>query len=203
MEFQEDMQRLVVFDVGGVLVELTGMSDLVEWTGLNPDEVRDRWVHLDVVKSFESGAISYEEFGPKVIAELGLPLTVDTFREVFRGWMGELLPGAEALVAAAKRRNPVACLCNMNTVQWPEIRDRLGVESWFDHAFISYEIGMVKPDKEVYEHVGQRMGFSPERVVFFDDTRANVDSALACGWSAHLTRGTGELRRKLVALDLV
>ena len=40
-------------------------------------------------------------------------------------------------------------------------------------------------------------------VVFFDDTRANVDGALACGWSAHLTRGTGELRKKLVALDLV
>ena len=108
MEFQEDMQWLVVFDVGGVLVELTGMSDLVEWTGLNPDEVRDRWVHLDAVKSFESGAIPYEEFGPKVIAGLGLPLTVDTFREVFRGWMGELLPCAEALVAAAKLRNPVA-----------------------------------------------------------------------------------------------
>ena len=45
--------------------------------------------------------------------------------------------------------------------------------------------------------------FQPGRVVFFDDTRANVDGALGCGWSAHLTRGTGELRKKLVALDLV
>lgn len=62
--------------------------------------------------------ISYEELSPKIIAELGLPLTVDTFREVFLGWTGELLPCAETLVAAAKLRNPVACLCNMNTVQW-------------------------------------------------------------------------------------
>ncbi len=197
------MYDLVVFDVGGVLVKLTGMPDLMKWTGLSADEVRHKWLSLDVARAFESGKISYEEFGSKFIAELGLPLTVSSFEEVLRSWMGELFPEAKAIVSAAGRRNPVACLCNTNTVQWPEIRDRLGVGAWFEHAFISYETGMVKPDMATYAYVSERMEVEPERVVLFDDTQANIDGAISFGWAAHLVQGTGELRAKLTELNLI
>ena len=197
------MSHLVVFDVGGVLVKLTGMPDLMKLTGLSPDEIRDKWICLEVVRAFESGLISYGEFGSEVIAELRLPLTVSSFRGVLRSWMGELFPQAEAIVSATGRKNTVACLCNMNSVQWPGIRDQLGVGRWFDHAFLSHEMGKVKPDMSTYEHVSERMGVEPASIVFFDDTQANVDGAISCGWAAHRVQGTEELRPKLMELDLM
>ena len=197
------MQRLVVFDVGGVLVRLMGMPDLMQWTGLSADELREKWLSLEIVRGFESGLTAYEDYASEVITELGLPLTSHSLEAAMHGWMSELFPEAEAIVSAASEKNVVACLCNMNTVQWPGIRDRLGVGDWFEHMFISHEIGMVKPDRAIYEHVTQRMGIEPDHVVFFDDTQANVNGALECGWSAHLTGGTDELRSKLTELDLI
>ena len=194
---------MVVFDVGGVLVQLTGMSQLIEWTGLNPDELRERWLGMEAVRAFESGYLTYEQFAPQVIAELGIPRSAEDFRVEMEGWMRTPFPEAAEIVQAVKRRHPVACLCNMNPLQWPAVRDHLGIGKLFEHQFVSYELGMVKPDLPIYQFVAERMGVPPGRVVFFDDSHPNVTGAQHAGWSAHLVRGTQELKQKLVDLDLL
>ncbi|MBI2505661.1 MAG: HAD family phosphatase [Candidatus Latescibacteria bacterium] len=194
---------LVVFDVGGVLVQLTGMSQLIEWTGLSPDELRERWLGMEAVRAFESGFLTYEQFAPQVIAELRIPRSVEDFRLEMAGWMRSPFPEAEELVRAVGRRHTVACLCNMNPVQWQAVRDQLGIGALFENQFVSYELGMVKPDLPIYQHVAERMGVPSERVVFFDDSRPNIEGAQRAGWSAYLVRGTQELKQRLVLLGLL
>lgn len=194
---------LVVFDVGGVLVQLTGLPQLIEWTGLNPDELRERWLGMEAVRAFESGLQTWEQFAPRVLGELKIPLSVEEFRREMQGWMNDLFPEVGPIVRAVKRRHLVACLCNMNPVQWPAVRDQLGIGALFEHQFVSYELGLVKPDLPIYQYVAEKMGVPSERVVYFDDSRPNVEGAQRAGWSAYLVKGTQELKQRLVLLGLL
>jgi putative hydrolase of the HAD superfamily len=71
------------------------------------------------------------------------------------------------------------------TNNWAEIgdawRDGLPLEL-FDAVVVSCEIGARKPDAEMFNHVTERLGVTPERVVLVDDFEANVDGAQRVGW---------------------
>jgi FMN phosphatase YigB (HAD superfamily) len=196
------MVDVVVFDVGGVLVKLGSISKFVSWTGLEPDQVKDRWLRSKGVRAFETGRLSYESFAKSILSEFSIPLGIRELETEMAGWLGELYPYAEAILADVGRRYQLACLSNLNPIQWPKIRDHMGLGKWFKHQFVSCEIGLLKPDRAVYEHVSRVLQVVPENIVFFDDNQANVDGALQAGWSAHRVQGTHELKLKLSELGL-
>jgi HAD superfamily hydrolase (TIGR01493 family) len=192
---------VVVFDIGGVLVKLGGMAKFVKWTGQTPDQIKSRWLSFDAVKEFESGRRSFRLFASAVIEEFGLPIGADELRHEMQSWMGEIFDGAQEIVAMTRTQRRVACLCNANEIQWPRVRDDLGLGQWFSHQFVSHEIGLVKPDPEIYRHVERELGVSPGQISFFDDSMPNVEGATRAGWNAYHVRRTEELRNRLSALD--
>ncbi len=194
---------ILVFDIGGVFVELGGMPRFREWTAIQPEEIRKRWLASEVVRKFESGRLSFDDFASAIIKEFQIPLSLEGFREEFKSWLSVLFPKAGSILRALNERYMVACLCNMNPIQWPRIRDELELGQYFQHQFLSYEIGMVKPDREVYEHVTDALKTIPERIVFFDDSKVNIDGAIEVGWSAHLVQGTEQLMSVLSELKLL
>src|SRR5262245_42877132 len=81
--------RIVLFDVGGVLVELSGLSLLQSWLGshVGEEEIYALWLTSPVVRAFETGKMEAEAFGEKLVAELGLPVGREEFLAAFCGWM--------------------------------------------------------------------------------------------------------------------
>jgi putative hydrolase of the HAD superfamily len=60
----------------------------------------------------------------------------------------------------------------------------------FDKLFLSYEIGIHKPDAGIYTHVLQNAGIKAEECVFIDDSLANVDAARLLGMKGiHIANG--------------
>ncbi len=195
--------ELVVFDIGGVLADLGGTAKFVEWTGLSADELKSLWLKLDVAREFELGNISFDKFSKKVINELKLPLSSKELHSQMERWATTLFPNAESIVHQVKTRVRIACLSNSNSIQWPILRDKLGIGSWFQDQFISYEMGKIKPDKEAYEAVTEKLGIDPEKVIFFDDSKDNIEGAIKAGWSSYLVQGTTELTNQLKRLNLI
>jgi putative hydrolase of the HAD superfamily len=68
-----------------------------------------------------------------------------------------------------------------------------------DDIIYSHEVGLGKPDPEVYELTAERLGVAPDEIVFLDDVPANVAAARAAGWHAVLheetARSIAELER--------
>jgi glucose-1-phosphatase len=95
-----------------------------------------------------------------------------------------LQPGAAELVERVRERVPVACLSNSNAVHWDEHAGRWGLDGLFDHRFLSHEIGLVKPDPEVFAHVVAALGRPAERLLFIDDNAINVEAAAGAGLQA-------------------
>jgi putative hydrolase of the HAD superfamily len=113
------------------------------------------------------------------------------YLEEFRSWPKGVLPGAENLVGEVKSRVPVSCFSNTNALHgqciqtWPLI-------SLFDHAFLSFQVGLLKPDQDAFEHVASALGVPPGRILFLDDNQLNIDAALELGFSA--IRATGSMK---------
>ena len=193
---------VLVFDIGGIFVKLGGMTKLINWTGLDAEQLKSSWLASDAVKAFESGRLSFDRFASSVISEFALPINESELRNEMDSWLSELDEGADSILARVNERHRTVCLSNINGIQWPRIRDDLGLGKWFSEQFLSYEIGLVKPDPEIYSHVAKSLNASPETILFFDDSVPNVEGARAAGWKAHHVRGTAELHRRLSELKL-
>lgn len=72
------------------------------------------------------------------------------------------------------------------------IVDRLGLEDAFDEIVLSFEVGLRKPDPEIYRIALERLGVVPERSIFVDDQPAYCDGAAALGIATFLIDRSGD-----------
>ena len=190
--------RAVVFDLGGVLADFGGVGRMRELAGIDSDEeVWQRWLACRWVRRFERGGCSGEEFAAGVVADWKLDISPEAFLDGFRSWIAAPLPGAEGLVAEVRARRPTGCLSNTNTVHWRQTASKWRLFDLFDFRVLSFEVGLVKPDAEVFEHLCRVAGVPPAGILFLDDNLPNVEAAATAGLVAAQARGVGEARRVL------
>ena len=93
---QSGTVRVVLFDIGGVLITLDGVPSLAKWLGIEPshETLHQRWMTSSSVVAHETGRISAVEFAAGVVVDLGLPLAPEAFLEDFCSWPGERQRGA-------------------------------------------------------------------------------------------------------------
>lgn len=194
--------EVVLFDLGGVLMEFDGVAAMRRLSGLGSDaEVWDRWLDCRWVRTFESGACGPEEFAAGVVADWGLAVTPGDYLAQFRSWAAGPAPGAVALVRSVRRQRPVGCLSNTNVVHWAGAGGGPLVGE-FDHVFLSFELGRCKPDPLVFGDVLARLSVDPDRVLFLDDNERNVVAARAAGMRSEVARGVAGARDVLSAAGI-
>jgi putative hydrolase of the HAD superfamily len=196
--------EFVLFDLGGVLIEPGGVGPMRDLSGIGTDEeLWARWLSCRWVRRFEAGLCSPDEFAAGVVADWDLELGPDAFLEEFGGWANDPYPGALELVAAVRDDVGVGCLSNTNAVQWHANYEATPITEAFSLRFLSFELGLVKPDREIFETVATRLPVPPDRVLFLDDNAANVTGAEASGLVARHVRGVDEARRALDAEGVI
>jgi len=193
--------RVILFDLGGVLIENTGeqaLRALLPYE-LGRQELWDRWLTSNVVKQFERGRIPAEVFAAQFVEEWRLELAPAAFIEAFATWPKGLFDGAETLLRDLRVRHHVACLSNNNPVHWARFP---GLPELFDSSFASHMTGFVKPDPEAFEHVLRELGVKAEAIWFLDDLAQNVDAARAAGIHAIHVKAFAEIEPALRAEGL-
>ena len=197
--------KLLLFDIGGVFVQLSGVDQMLAWTkGLHTEkELWNLWLHSRAVKSFETGRIPPDDFAAELIREFSLPVDVPTFLAAFISWTTQPFPGFKELMAGLNGGYLTASLSNTNELHWDNLCDSLGIDTLFHHNFPSHELGCMKPDKASFCHVLNTLGVAPEETLFFDDTSVNIDAARALGIRAHQVCGVDHLHQTLKELDIL
>lgn len=196
---------LLLFDLGGVLIENAGPARLATWLPTTPTyaEILDQWLTSPTVRAFERGQMVPEDFAVAVVRELALPVSPTCFLADFARWVNRLYPGALDLLWQLSSAYTLGCLSNTNVLHWQRVQTVMQLEILFDHTFVSCETGLLKPDNETFLHVIQQTGYAPERIAFFDDSQRNVDSAAATGMVACKTMGLAEVCSALRAFDII
>ncbi len=183
--------------MGGVVVGLGTTSELLGGEDMAPELFWERWLASEAVRDFESGRCSVDEFGARLVDDLGLSGSAEDFIDRFTKWPRGLFDGAEQLVADIRDDIQIAVLSNTNPVHWDTQPDHQRVKALFDTLFLSYELGMAKPDAEIYHEVVARLDVPAEAVVFLDDNQINVDGARSVGIDAALAKGVDQARAAL------
>lgn len=196
---------VLLFDLGGVIVELAGMPAFRAWLpqSMSDEEIWERWIRSPAVRSFESGNSSAEAFASGVIAEFGLAVEPHSFLAEFEQWARAPFPGALDLLEQLRGRFQLACFSNTNAMHWPRFLGEMGLGEAFHAHFASHELGVLKPDREAYELVVRALGCPAERVLFLDDVAINVEGARDAGLAAHRVQGPEGARTLLRSLSLL
>jgi epoxide hydrolase-like predicted phosphatase len=179
----------LLVDYGGVLtnsVVLT-LERFCLSKGLAPDSFlilqAAAGQHQKHFHQYERGEITADEFLPSVASWLGIT------RAEVESMLDELEPDHLMFKAIGTLRaaGVVTCLLSNSwgTALYP--RDLLGQA--FDDVVISAEVGMRKPDPDIYLHTAERLGRPPSECVFLDDTAANVHAAEALGMTGVVVDG--------------
>lgn len=194
--------NFLLFDLGGVLIELNWLTSARRIFGSQDSEadLKKRWLKLESAREYEAGKIEFEIFYRKFLSETSLNTAFLEFRQGFNEIIGPLKPGCAQLLEQASKTGRLAMLSNTNSIHVETLRQSSDIFGFFQHLFLSYELGMVKPDYQIYHEVARRLGCQTSQILFFDDSQANIDAASECGMRAFRVDGPDEISKILAQM---
>lgn len=185
----------IIFDLGGVLVELIGVPTMLEWTGntMTVEELWRRWLESPSVRAFERGGSSPEEFAKSMVIEFSLPVNDKEFLEAFVTWPKGLYPCVVEMLSDLRCSYKIGSFSNTNPLHWEQFVRKNGIDRMFDMNFPSHQTGFLKPDLDAFVNVVRHLDCHPGQIMFIDDNQINVDSGLEVGMEALRISGSDEL----------
>lgn len=183
--------RHIVFDIGRVLIHY---DPDIPFSRLIPDEEQRRWFFANVCThewnvEQDRGRDWTDAEALLVAAHPAHEANIRAFRE---NWH-EMVPHhyedsvaiMEGLIADG---HDVTMLTNFARDTFREARERFAFLNRPRGVTVSGEIGLIKPDRAIYEKHAADFSLEPAATLFIDDSEANVRGAIAAGWQAiHFT----------------
>lgn len=191
---------LLLFDLGGVIVELVEIPEFLSWIGWEKEEEAfwAKWVSSHISRDYESGKLNTDEFIHKIITDFELTVEKPFLTGCFSKFIKGFYPGALEVLASIPDTYRTAVLSNTNPIHWEVFSGELTENTKIGEYFLSYEIGLLKPDGEAFRHVIEKTGCAPEKILFFDDNARNIEAAEKAGIKAVQVEGPVQLKKALL-----
>jgi epoxide hydrolase-like predicted phosphatase len=183
--------RALIVDFGGVLTTnvFDSFREFAETEGLEPDAVKELFRSnpeaLALLRELERGDLDADRFSDRFAPYLGVA-PHGLVERLFAGMRPD-----EAMLGAVRAARDAGVRTGLLSNSWGSgvTYDRDMLASLFDDVVISGEVGLHKPQREIFELACERLGVEPADCVFVDDLRENCEGAEAAGMTAVLHRG--------------
>ena len=178
------MINAIIFDFGDVFINLDKQATIDGLQKLGLSAWNDDLDQLNL--KYELGAISEEDF------LLGFQKNIPnaSIDEISKAWNAILLDfplyRLEFLQMLSKKYR-LFLLSNTDAIHIDTFEQKTGPSFYsdfyqcFEKVYFSFEIGMRKPNPEVYNFVLDQNGLQAKQTLFIDDKKENTDAALALG----------------------
>lgn len=178
------MINTIIFDFGDVFINLRKEESIVEFKKLGLDGPnQDLLAHNDL---FEKGKINELEFINsflKHIPNAGLEEIVKAWNSV----IGEFPLYRLEFLQLLSSKYRLFLLTNTDSIHINRFEHKVGMSFYtdfyncFEKVYYSYEMGMRKPDPEIFNTLIRKHDLSPKRTLFVDDKKENTDVAESLG----------------------
>jgi glucose-1-phosphatase len=190
----------IIFDLGGVILNIDYSLTEKAFDALGFNRFGNSYSKISqqsLFDDFETGKISIEEFRP-LLKKAGAFETSD--EEIDRAWNSMLLdlpPARLTLLESLKKEKPLFLLSNTNPIHINAINkylkatfDKNDLSPWFNKLYLSHQVGMRKPHKEIFQRILDEHNLDAGRTMFIDDSIQHVEGARKAGLQAvHLENG--------------
>lgn len=185
----ENKYSTVFFDWSGVVADDSG-DDFIEYSlreiGATNTQIPE--IIKNEFSQFMLGQISENEYWGKVKNNYGL--NVDDSRiGYFNNWQG-IKPNIYIIELVHKLKSNGFKIGLISNIISPvrDIIKQFGYYDVFDEAILSCEVGLLKPQKEIYELALHRMDTIAQESILIDDKKSNLDTANAMGFATLLAK---------------
>ena len=186
--------RNIVFDLGGVLVDLDFKAAINGLQEAGFANVKEQLLAFDrggIFQKFEVGEITADEFRTAIRENSTVTLTDEEVDALWNLMLLEIPREKLELILELRGKYMVYLLSNTNSIHWDYVCKNafnyrgFRVEDYFEETFLSYEMHLAKPDKAIFEKVLHDANLLPEETLFIDDSEANCKAAQEVGIHAH------------------
>lgn len=181
----------LLVDFGGVLTSnvFDSFREFSEREGIEPDSVKRLFREdpdaLTLLRRLERGEIAEDVFAERFAPLLGVADHDGLVDRLFAGMRCD-----EAMLEAVRRARAAGFRTGLVSNSWGAGRyDRAAFDDLFDAVVISGEVGLNKPEPEIFRLAAERAAAPPEECVLVDDLKENCAGAEAVGMTAILHRG--------------
>lgn len=189
--------KYFVFDLGGVLsVPMVSkkLYEQIEWK-VSYDEFLDKFNNSAESIKVHKGEISTKEFFEYLKRYMNDNITLEEFKNIYVNNNEFFNDTIETIKKLKNLGYKVYLLSNLKEIDYEKFIKHFDV-SIFDEMFLSFKLGMLKPNDDIYQYVINKLNTKPENIYFFDDNKENVDGAIRNGINAYQV--TGETVKKVV-----
>lgn len=196
----------VVFDIGGVLIDWNPRH-LYRKLFAGDDDAMERFLAEVCTPAWNHAQDAGRPFA-EAVAELSgrHPQHAQLIAAYQTRWpemVAGAIEGTGEIVRRLKRRGVrLYALTNFSTETFPLVRHRFEILDLFDGCVVSGELGVAKPDPEIYRHLLTAHGLTASSCVFIDDQPVNVAAAAALGFDAIAFSDAASLRQELAIRGL-
>jgi putative hydrolase of the HAD superfamily len=141
-----------------------------------------------LLDDYETGRITSDAFLEEVSKFVKPGTTEDQIRAAWNSILLDLPEQRLFCLEKAAENHRIFLLSNTNEIHIDEFNSYLlqthslpSLEPFFEKLYLSYEVGLRKPDKQIFEHVLDDAGLNPESTLFIDDSIQHIQSASELG----------------------
>jgi HAD superfamily hydrolase (TIGR01509 family) len=192
---QQTSISTLIFDFGGVIINLDLPLCISRLQAIGADNTVQYLTNFGQSGFFlgwERGDVDLEEFRANVRSiSTGNP----TDEEIDEAWMAFLQDIPAEKINLLKQLRPhyrILMLSNTNPLHIERSAPRAfaehgtSMEELFDRCYLSYQIGMTKPDPAIFNYLLEQEGVTANECLFLDDGVKNIDTASAMGFQTRL-----------------
>lgn len=178
------MINAIIFDFGDIFIDLDKEGTKNEFKKLGLDSFNDELMEMNNL--FERGKISelqfiesFQKYIPKA--------SIDEIRKAWNTIIGNFPLYRLEFLQMLTGKYRLFLLTNTDAIHIDHFEHKYGLSftrdfyQCFEKVHYSYEMGMRKPEKEIYNHLLQYHDLSAKRTLFIDDKKENTDAAESLG----------------------
>ena len=181
--------KVILFDLGNVILpfdnhqiagKLSRFSRLKKFQ--DPENIFSSLFDLEkgMINSFEEGKISPSGFFESVKRSFDLGISLAEFVPIWTDIFTENLEVSQ-IILSLKREYRLGLLSNTDPLHFPYILSKFPIVRLFERWILSYEVGFKKPAIEIFRKAIEWASVEPEKIIFIDDSDANIKAAVSVG----------------------
>lgn len=183
--------KYFLFDMGGVIVKPMKTEEIYknfEWN-ISYEEFLYEFSKSEKAIAHHKGQITVKEYFTYIKQYMKTNASYEDYVNAYiKSKQFPYEDTIDVIHQIKKKGYKVYILSNLREIDFKLYQEKFDV-TIFDDFFLSYELNMLKPEKEIYLYVQQKLKANPSDIYFFDDIKENIDSAKKLGFNTYQVTG--------------